>query len=111
MSAILRQALSTKVTTTFFCKFPTVINIAYFQGGQLRALINVNKNLIQKKNAFSSQIPPVTALSEEEQSIKDLAAKVSREKILPLVSKMDEESKMDPSIIKAMFDNGVSLCF
>ncbi len=50
---------------------------------------------------------PVTKLSEEEQAIRDLAAKVSREKIAPLVRKMDQESKMDPSIIKALFENGV----
>ncbi|KAH9388597.1 hypothetical protein TYRP_007939 [Tyrophagus putrescentiae] len=49
---------------------------------------------------------PVTKLSEEEQAIRDLAAKVSREKIAPLVRKMDQESKMDLSIIKALFENG-----
>ena len=50
---------------------------------------------------------PVTQLTEDEQAIRDLAAKVSREKIAPLVGKMDRESKLDPSIIKALFENGV----
>lgn len=50
---------------------------------------------------------PLTKLSEEEEAIRDLAAKVAREKILPLVRKMDQESKLDPSIIKALFENGV----
>lgn len=52
---------------------------------------------------------PVTQLSEEEQAIRDLAAKVAREKIAPLVRKMDQESQLDKSIIKALFDNGVIL--
>ena len=52
---------------------------------------------------------PVTKLTEEESAIRDLAAKVSREKIAPLVRKMDQESKMDKSIIKALFENGVSV--
>ena len=54
---------------------------------------------------------PITTLSDDEVAIRDLAARVAREKIAPLVKKMDQESQMDPSVIKAMFDNGVCLLF
>lgn len=36
-------------------------------------------------------------------------AKVAKEKIQPLVRKMDAESHMDQSVIKALFENGVRL--
>lgn len=35
-------------------------------------------------------------------------SKFSKEIILPLVSKMDTESKVDESLLKKMFENGVS---
>lgn len=36
-------------------------------------------------------------------------AKLASEVIKPLVRKMDEESHCDPSVLKALFENGVSL--
>ena len=47
-------------------------------------------------------------LSDEEEAIRDLAEKISKEKIAPLAKKMDQENKMDPSIIPTLFQNGVS---
>ena len=38
-----------------------------------------------------------------------LVARFATEKIQPLVSEMDQSSEMDESIIKGMFDQGVSL--
>ena len=38
-----------------------------------------------------------------------LVARFATEKIQPLVSEMDQNSEMDESIIKGMFDQGVSL--
>lgn len=35
-------------------------------------------------------------------------AKLASEVIKPLVRKMDEESQCDPSVLKALFENGVS---
>ena len=52
---------------------------------------------------------PLTYLSEEEQAMKDLVAKLSNEKIAPLVKKMDEESKIERSVIDELFKNGVCL--
>lgn len=36
-------------------------------------------------------------------------AKLASEVIKPLVRKMDEESQCDPTVLKALFENGVSL--
>lgn len=36
-------------------------------------------------------------------------AKLASEVIQPLVRKMDEESQCDPTVLKALFENGVSL--
>ena len=38
-------------------------------------------------------------------------ARFARERVQPLVKKMDEESQMDPSLISAMFSQGVSKAF
>ena len=37
-----------------------------------------------------------------------VVARFARERVQPLVKKMDEDSQMDPSIISDMFDQGVS---
>lgn len=50
---------------------------------------------------------PVDLLSAEESMMKESVAKVAREKIQPLVRKMDAESEMDPSVIQALFENGL----
>lgn len=52
---------------------------------------------------------PLTYLSEEEQAMKDLVAKLSNEKIAPLVKKMDDENRMEKSVIDELFKNGVCL--
>lgn len=51
--------------------------------------------------------PPCDLLTEDEQMMRDSVAKLAAEKIQPLVKKMDEESKMDPSVIAALFENGL----
>ncbi|KAL4231870.1 hypothetical protein ACF0H5_009446 [Mactra antiquata] len=51
--------------------------------------------------------PPVDLLTEEEQMMKDTVAKLAAERIQPLVRQMDADSQMDPSIIKALFENGL----
>lgn len=50
---------------------------------------------------------PVDLLSEEEQMMKESVAKLASEVIKPLVRKMDEESQCDPSVLKALFENGL----
>ncbi|KNE54878.1 hypothetical protein AMAG_00824 [Allomyces macrogynus ATCC 38327] len=44
--------------------------------------------------------------SEEENMMREAAARFANEKVKPLVTKMDEEEKMDPSIIKGLFEQG-----
>lgn len=50
---------------------------------------------------------PVDLLSEEEQMMKESVAKLASEVIKPLVRKMDEESQCDPTVLKALFENGL----
>lgn len=82
----------------------------------LRAASTVSrKNLVQPAAKFSSSsfgtaqgaTGPLTFLSEDELMMKETVAKLAQEQILPLVKKMDEEHQFDPSVIKAVFDNGL----
>lgn len=59
------------------------------------------------QRTLASSHLPLNILSEEELAFKELAAKISNEKIAPLVRKMDNENKLDPNIIKLLFENGV----
>ncbi|XP_049849875.1 probable short/branched chain specific acyl-CoA dehydrogenase [Schistocerca gregaria] len=49
----------------------------------------------------------LTCLTEDESLLRDTVARFSAEKIAPLVKKMDETCTLDPSIIKACFENGL----
>jgi len=51
--------------------------------------------------------PPLTFLTEDEKMMKETVAKLAQEQIAPLVKKMDEEHKFDPSVVKAVFENGL----
>ncbi|EDO36861.1 predicted protein [Nematostella vectensis] len=50
---------------------------------------------------------PLTQLSEEEEMMKQSVARFAKEKIQPLVSEMDQNSQMDPGIIKGLFEQGL----
>lgn len=50
---------------------------------------------------------PLTLLSEEEEMMKNTVAKFAMEKVHPLVSEMDKNSEMDPSVIRGMFEQGL----
>ena len=52
-------------------------------------------------------ISPLTVLTEEEQFFYDTVVGFAREKIKPLVRKMDDEAKIEPSIIPQLFDMGL----
>lgn len=66
---------------------------------------------IQRQQCMSSGVtgarPPLTFLTEDEKMMKETVAKFAREKVSPLVKKMDEEHKFDPSIVEAVFANGL----
>lgn len=81
----------------------------------LRTVAVCRKNLIQPAAKYSSSsfgtaqgpTSPLTFLTEDEQMMKETVAKLAQEQIAPLVKKMDEEHQFDPSVIKAVFDNGL----
>ncbi|KAI1707916.1 acyl-CoA dehydrogenase, middle domain-containing protein [Ditylenchus destructor] len=50
--------------------------------------------------------PPVTQLSEEENTLRETVKRFSNDVVKPLVRQMDHNSKMDPSVIQGTFDNG-----
>jgi len=50
---------------------------------------------------------PLTHLSEDEQFFYDTVKSFAEEKIGPLVEKMDEEAKMDPSLPEQFFEMGL----
>lgn len=50
---------------------------------------------------------PLTSLTEDERMMKETVAKMAKEQIEPLVKKMDAEHKFDPSVVQAVFENGL----
>jgi len=57
--------------------------------------------------AGAGTVPPLTFLTDDEKMMKETVAKMAQEQIAPLVKKMDQEHKFDPSVVKAVFDNGL----
>ncbi|XP_073649942.1 short/branched chain specific acyl-CoA dehydrogenase, mitochondrial isoform X5 [Tursiops truncatus] len=54
---------------------------------------------------------PLQTFTDEEMMIKSAVKKFAREQIAPLVSKMDENSKMEKSVIRGLFQQGMgSFC-
>nr|CAD7198790.1 unnamed protein product [Timema douglasi] len=51
--------------------------------------------------------PPLTKLTEDERILKESVSKLATQKIAPLVKKMDDECRMDPGVVQALFDNGL----
>lgn len=67
------------------------------------------KNVKQGYNGMRTLSTASTALqtlTDEEIMFKETFAKFANEEIKPLVRKMDESKIMEPSLIKAMFENG-----
>src|SRR5512138_2730800 len=50
---------------------------------------------------------PLTVLSEDEQLFRESCRSFAEERIRPLVHKMDEEAKLDPTVIPHLFDLGL----
>ncbi|KAJ1929185.1 hypothetical protein FBU59_007068, partial [Linderina macrospora] len=51
--------------------------------------------------------PSLHTLSEDEQMMKDVVSRFAREVVAPKVSEMDEAEKMDPAVIKGLFETGL----
>ncbi|XP_066995120.2 short/branched chain specific acyl-CoA dehydrogenase, mitochondrial [Anabrus simplex] len=67
-----------------------------------------------KLNKFSSlqgsgpHFPaPLSSFTEDEQMLKETVSRLAKEKIAPLVKKMDEDSTLDPGILDMLFENGL----
>jgi len=52
-------------------------------------------------------IPPLTQLTEDEQMLKEATADFAQSSISPLVQKMDEQAKLDQSVIDECFEMGL----
>ncbi|XP_033222309.1 short/branched chain specific acyl-CoA dehydrogenase, mitochondrial [Belonocnema kinseyi] len=58
--------------------------------------------------ASLSQCPgPLTHLTDDETMMRDMVAKLSKEKIAPLVKKMEKEGRLDDGLVKSLFENGM----
>ena len=57
--------------------------------------------------SFSSQLlrPPVTTLSSDEESVRDMVSKWAAAELAPHVRDMDTKCAMRPEIVKSLFDN------
>ena len=49
----------------------------------------------------------LTQLSEDETIFRDTVRKFARKEISPLVRQMDEHAKLDPSLLKMLFEQGL----
>ncbi|CDQ96164.1 unnamed protein product [Oncorhynchus mykiss] len=56
--------------------------------------------------ALGVTYPPLQTYSEEEGMMRDAVNKFAQERLAPFVSKMDENSLMDPEVIKSLFEQG-----
>ncbi|KAM4774424.1 short/branched chain specific acyl-CoA dehydrogenase, mitochondrial isoform 2-T2 [Cyanocitta cristata] len=50
---------------------------------------------------------PLQMFTEEEAMLKDMVTKFAQERVAPFVQKMDENAKMEDSIIQGLFEQGV----
>ncbi|XP_061562197.1 short/branched chain specific acyl-CoA dehydrogenase, mitochondrial isoform X2 [Phycodurus eques] len=51
--------------------------------------------------------PPLQSFSEEESMMRESVKRYAQERIAPLVAKMDEQSNMDETVIKSLFEQGL----
>ncbi|NXR08616.1 ACDSB protein, partial [Semnornis frantzii] len=50
---------------------------------------------------------PLQMLTEEETMLKNMVTKFAQDRVAPLVQKMDEDSKMEDSVIQGLFEQGL----
>lgn len=65
------------------------------------------QNVAKMLSSESGLPPPLSVLTEDELAMKETVSKLAKEKILPLVKKMDEEHKMDEGVRALLFENGL----
>ncbi|XP_060795157.1 short/branched chain specific acyl-CoA dehydrogenase, mitochondrial [Neoarius graeffei] len=58
-------------------------------------------------SSSTAGFPPLQTYSEEEAMMRDAVKKYAQERIAPFVSKMDENSAMEPEVISSLFEQGL----
>lgn len=81
-------------------------SIRHFSNSPLRLASPAADAVASSENP---RLPSLHTFTEEEEMLRDTARKFSEDVVNPLVREMDEAEKMDPSIIKGLFENGVGL--
>jgi len=67
----------------------------------------LKQNALFSSSTATGQTFPLTFLTEDERVMKETVAKLAQEKIAPHVKKMDEANLFEPSVVQALFDNGL----
>jgi len=64
---------------------------------------------LQQRRGCASQVlrPAVTSLTEDEEMMRDSAAKFAKEFLAPQVQAMDQAGEMTPEVVAALFENGM----
>ncbi|GAA6074082.1 short/branched chain specific acyl-CoA dehydrogenase, mitochondrial, partial [Tachysurus ichikawai] len=62
---------------------------------------------VRRFSAPAAGFPPLQTYSEEEAMMKETVKKFAHERIAPFVSKMDENSVMEPEVIRSLFEQGL----
>lgn len=77
--------------------------------GTRRPIIGLRTMSTLKQNVatVTDRPTPLTIFSDEELAMKDTVSKLSRDKFAPFVKQMDENSKMDPEVVRSLFENGL----
>ena len=72
-------------------------------------LLSLRPRLSYLSSSSSSFVlrPPVTSLSADEESVRDMVSKWASSTLAPHVRDMDTKCEMRPEIIKSLFDNGL----
>ncbi|MCJ8738860.1 hypothetical protein PDJAM_G00040590 [Pangasius djambal] len=63
--------------------------------------------LVRHVSSPAAGFPPLQTYSEEEAMMRETVQKYAQERIAPFVSKMDENSAMEPEVISSMFEQGL----
>uniref|UniRef100_B4N4V3 Short/branched chain specific acyl-CoA dehydrogenase, mitochondrial n=1 Tax=Drosophila willistoni TaxID=7260 RepID=B4N4V3_DROWI len=76
----------------------------------MRMVANAARQQSAAMSSATGLPPPLTYLTDDEKMMKETeysVAKLAQDQIQPLVKKMDFEHKFDPSVVKAVFENGL----
>ncbi|XP_053163264.1 short/branched chain specific acyl-CoA dehydrogenase, mitochondrial isoform X2 [Hemicordylus capensis] len=70
-----------------------------FKSSKSEALLNLTKDGIT--------CAPLQTFTEEEMMLKEMVKKFAQERVAPLVQKMDEDAKLDDSVLQGLFEQGL----